>query len=99
MSLSFSGFPEPSAIPLHAHERVIRRYRAKIDELSSIDPAKLREVADWFDLVDELLALVVLKDGQDNETRLMESLELEASNEIQRDIRAWADILERNKSE
>jgi len=56
-------------------------------------PEILREAAKWFDLVDQLLAIIEVKEGDDKAYALIERLG-GPSTEIQDDLRAIADALE-----
>jgi hypothetical protein len=78
-------WPCDTAVALAA----LKKAQERIDELESIEPWKLIEIAKWFDVVDDLLdqlSIVSPETGKVAEVRDV----LPRRDDIQRDIRSWA---------
>ena len=65
------------------------RLRKVYWDVAMVEPWKLREIAEWFDTIDELLDRLVVS-GQDFRQRYS----FPKKDEIQRDLRHWADALD-----
>ncbi|MHB1524948.1 MAG: hypothetical protein ACYCZN_01485 [Candidatus Dormibacteria bacterium] len=95
LGLEIEGPPEASMrgqFALGADARFIAAAPDDIDyllkrvrDLGEIDPAALLEVAEWFDLVDQLLDRLEL-----NGEKVRDKYAMPKRDEIQRDLRKWA---------
>jgi hypothetical protein len=61
--------------------------------VAAIDPEKLREIAKWFDTVDDLLDIISTTDATSGKLQSFRD-KLARSDEIQQDLRNWADALD-----
>lgn len=81
-------WPCDTAVALAA----LKKAQERIDELESIEPWKLMEIAKWFDLVDDLIDKMSVTDRTTGQVTAVRDA-LPRRDEMQRDIRSWAAIL------